>query len=187
MSCRGERWRWQGGQARRTDHPDLLPPSRRISAANRDAYPPSRILPYDASHPRSTKGRLPVTASWRSGGAAPAACHASGSGGCALPVPAASSGEDDGPNDPGSLDQVRPPPHRMLPKSVQRFSDESMRHQVSRAKAIGFRSGRSPRDGLRAGRRADGESRRFGEVRERGANAHVVLDRSPYRKRGGRG
>ena len=47
-------------------------------------------------------------------GAAPAACLVWDSGGCALPVSAASSGEDDGPNAPGSLDQVCPPPLRAV-------------------------------------------------------------------------
>ena len=48
---------------------------------------------------------------------------------------AASSGEDDGPNDSGSLDQA------------------AHRHYE-----------RLPQDGLRAGRRADGESRKPGEA-----------------------
>ena len=76
-----------------------------------------------------------------------------------VPVSAASSGEDDGPNVPGSLDQVRPPPLRAV--------------------ATGWLKGGA------SGRRA--KVLRSGEVRERGANALVVLDRSPYRKRGGRG
>ena len=67
-----------------------------------------------------------------------------------MPVSAASPGEDDGPNDPGSHGQVRPPPLRGV--------------------ATGWLKGGAP-----------GGQRKLtrGEVRERGANARVVLDRSP--------
>ena len=47
-------------------------------------------------------------------GAAPAACLIRGSGGCACRSRPHPTGEDDGPNAPGSLDQVRPPPLRAV-------------------------------------------------------------------------
>ena len=60
-----------------------------------------------------------------------------------MPVSAASPGEDDGPNDSGSLDQVRPP--------------------LLRGVATGWLKGGASCLKANAGRR--------GEVRERGANA----------------
>ena len=89
------------------------------------------------THPRSTKGRLPVTASWRSGVRRPRrVSHHEAAG------------------------DVR---CRSRPHPSERTTVRTTRGASTRSAHRHYE--RSPRDGLRAGRRAGGESRKPGEDR----------------------
>src|SRR5262245_32856902 len=90
-------------------------------------------MPHIPAHEGASTGDGRLTG-W---GAAPAACPERGSGGCALPSRPHPTGEDDGPNAPGSLDQVRPPPLRAVATGWLKGGASSRRARARRLTRTG--------------------------------------------------